>query len=64
MTFLLCLLCGERPVFERQTVGPPATPDGVAGLNVVRKGHDLVAGGATDPLGECRGPTPGVLVKA
>src|SRR5438552_2029213 len=59
MASLLPVFCGVRPILERQTVRATAASNRVTGLHVVGKCDDLIARGATDPVGERRGPATG-----
>src|SRR5262252_9190014 len=64
ISILLHLFRSERPVLERQPVRLAAASDGVSRRHVLGKRHNLVALGATDPVGEGRGPTTAVLPDA
>ena len=61
---LLRFLCGECIVLQREPVGLAAASNGVARLHVVRQCDDLIASGATHPVGERRGPVAPFLTKA
>src|SRR5262249_46616240 len=55
---------GERAVLERQPVDPAAASKGVSRLHAFRECPDLVALGATGPVGERRGPATVILANA
>src|SRR5438128_958038 len=61
---LLAGFCGVRPILERQTVRATAASNRVTGLHVVGKCDDLIALGATDPVGKRRGPATGGLLNS
>src|SRR5437899_11308495 len=51
MVSLLRFFCGVRPVLKGQTVRATAASNRVSGLHVVGECDDLIALGATDPVG-------------
>jgi hypothetical protein len=60
----LRFFCGVRPVLERQMVRATAASNRVSWPHVVGECDDLIALGATGPMGEPRGPATGVFMNA